>query len=172
MRREEPVQRRHAERIGAHRRQAGMLETARAAGGIASERTLQCRELRQQRRLMSRCKDECGLLVDARQFQHGRWRWPTLSQRCDTSLGGSAHPALEPTVDEPPGLVRQRERRASRRALRQLTDRPWETGDVAEKDEAWLLAGPIHLDVAAPGRGALEPTRDARIDAQVLELVE
>ncbi len=61
----------------------------------------------------------------------------------------------------PPGALTARSRSARGRRAH-----------VAEQHEHGLLAGTLHLDVAAPGGRALEPRPDARVDVGVLEVVE
>ena len=134
--------------------------------------TLDRCELLEQPWLVAGREHERRLLVDARELEHRRGRRAPVAQRRYAALAGGADPALELAVDQPPGLERQRERRAPRGARRSLADRPRQARDGAEQHEQRLLAGAIDLDVPAPGGGALEPTRDARVDGDVLELLE
>ncbi len=145
-----------------------------AARGHGQQRAAQRGERPHPRGVMALGQHERLLLVRIRDFEDRRRRWPPILERRDAAFGGGAGPGVE-RAHLPPGLERQRDRRAARRGACALAQRPRQAPLVAEQHEHRRLARGgrgSHLDVPAPRRRPLQPGAHTRVDAHVLDVLE
>ena len=120
---------------------------------------------------MARCEHERRRIVQGRELEDRRRSRAAVLERRDTAPGGRAQPALELRLDQSPGVQRERDARASRRAGGTFAKPPRKALDVAQQQKDRALRT-LDLDVAPPRGRAREPGGDARVDRDVLELVE
>ena len=161
---DEPVEVRHPEWIGNRSPAAGRARD-RLARAPATGHAVQSPERLQHPGVVPGREHERRLLVDLGQLEHRRRRRSPRLERRHAPCCGMADPALQRfRVDRPPGLERERQARAASARCRSLAQRAREALVVAEQQEHRSRAGAVDLDRSAPGRGALDPTLDLRID--------
>ena len=142
---------------------------AAAAGG--RKRAGERGELRQPRGVVTGSQHERRLLVHARALEHGRWRGASVLERCHAAPRGGADPRVE-RVHRPPRRERERDADAAGHAGGALAQRRRQAPLVAQQHEHGRLVRALDFDVAAPRSRARQPRGHARVDADVLDVLQ